>query len=84
MNVDLGDADAAVGIALQVITDFLRELARLGRLPTRVEFDRDLGGQTFHVVVLLDPPIFEMVTGEPDSPRTRLRLLGTIEGAPSS
>jgi hypothetical protein len=67
MNVDLGDADAAVGIALQVITDFLRELARLGRLPTRVEFDRDLGGQTFHVVVLLDPPYLRDGDG-----RTRL------------
>lgn len=84
MRVNLGDADAAVGISLQVITDFLGELARIGRLPTRVEFDRDLGGQTFHVVVLLDPPVFEMVTDGPDAPRTRLRLTGTIEARPAA
>ncbi len=33
MNIDLGTADAAVGISFSVITDFLRELTRLGRLP---------------------------------------------------
>jgi len=84
MNVDLGDADAAVGISLSVITDFLRELTRLGRLPDRLEFDRDLGGQIFHVIVLLDPLGFEMVTAGPDAPRTRLRLSGTIEVRPAA
>jgi hypothetical protein len=84
MRVGLGDADAAVGIALQVVTDFLGELARIGRLPTRVEFDRDLGGQIFHVLVLLDPPVLEMVTNGPDAPRTRLRLTGTIEARPAA
>ena len=34
MRVDLGDADAAVGIGLGVVTDFLRELQRIGKLPT--------------------------------------------------
>lgn len=82
MNVDLGDADAAVGISLGVITDFLQELTRLGRLPDRVEFDRDLGGQVFHVVVLLDPLRFEMVTTGADAPRTRLRFSGIIEARP--
>lgn len=84
MNVGLGDSDAAVGIALQVVTDFLRELARIGRLPTSVEFDRDLGGQTFHVVVLLDPPVFEMVKAVPGSPFTRLHFSGTIEARPAA
>jgi hypothetical protein len=84
MHVDLGDADAAVGIGLGVITDFLAELMRIGRLPDRQEFDRDVGGQTFHVVVLLDPPSFELVTAGPDTPRTRLRLTGTIEVRPAA
>jgi hypothetical protein len=84
MNVDLGDADAAVGVGLGVITDFLGELMRIGRLPDRREFDRDVSGQTFHVVVLLDPPRLEMVTAGPDAPRTRLRLTGTIEVRPAT
>ncbi|MGH7536100.1 MAG: hypothetical protein ACREMG_11045, partial [Gemmatimonadales bacterium] len=84
MNVDLGDADGGVGISLGVITDFLRELTRLGRLPDRLEFDRDLSGQMFHVIVLLDPLGFEMVTAGPDAPRTRLRLSGTIEVRPAA
>ena len=84
MRVGLGDADAAVGVALQVVTDFLSELARIGRLPTRIEFDRNFLGQIFHVVVLLDPPVLEMVTGGPDAPRTRLRLTGPIEARPAA
>lgn len=82
MRVNLGDADAAVGISLEVITDYLGELSRIGRLPSRVEFDRNLAGQDFHVIVLLDPPVFEMVTAGPDSPRTRLHLTGAIEARP--
>ncbi|MFL5870363.1 MAG: hypothetical protein ACJ75R_04735 [Solirubrobacterales bacterium] len=84
MNVDLGDADAAVGVGLGVITDFLGELMRIGQLPDRREFDRDVSGQTFHVVVLLDPPRFEMVPTGPDAPRTQLHLTGTIEARPAA
>ena len=82
MNVNLGDAVGAVGLSLNVITDFFRELLRIGVISARLEFDRDVGGQTFHVIVLLDTPIFEMVTSGPDSPRTRLHLTGTIEAHP--
>lgn len=84
MNVDLGDSDAAVGIGLSVITDYLSELMRIGRLPNRREFDRDVGGQLAHIIVLLSPPVFEMVTTGPGSPRTRLRLTGTIEVRPAN
>lgn len=84
MNVDLGNADAAVGISLSVITDFLRELTRLGRLPDRLEFDRDIGGQPSHIIVLLEPFDFVMITQGPDSPRSVLRILGTIEIRPAS
>jgi hypothetical protein len=84
MNVGLGDADAAVGIGLEVVTDFLAVLMRIGRLPNRQELTRDFGGQTFNVVVLLDPPTFELVTAGPDAPRTRLHLTGTIEARPAS
>lgn len=84
MNVDLGDADAATGIGLSVITDFLSELMRIGRLPNRREFDRDIGGQLVHVIVLLAPPTFEMVATGPNSPRTRLHLTGNIEVRPAN
>ncbi|KTD12054.1 hypothetical protein Lgra_1512 [Legionella gratiana] len=84
MNIDLGNADAAVGISFSVITDFLRELTRLGRLPNHLEFDRDIGGQPSHIIVLLDPFEFVMVTQGPDSPRSILRILGTIEIRPAS
>lgn len=84
MNVNLGNADAAVGISFSVITDFLRELTRLGRLPNRLEFDRDIGGQPSHIIVLLDPFEFVMITEGPDSPRSILRILGTIEIRPAS
>jgi hypothetical protein len=84
MRVDLGDADAAVGIGLGVVTDFLRELQRIGRLPDRQEFDRDLGGgQIVRVTVLLDIPAFAMVTTGTDAPRTVLRLTGTVEVRPA-
>jgi hypothetical protein len=84
MKVGLGDADAAVGVGLDVVTDFLAELMRIGRLPNRQEFTRDVGGQTFDVVALLDPPTFELVTAGPDAPRTRLHLTGTIEARPAA
>jgi hypothetical protein len=83
MKVGLGDADAAVGIGLEVVTDFLAELMRIGRLPNRQELTRDLGGQTFDVVVLIDAPTFEMVTTGPGAPRTRLHLTGAIEARPA-
>ena len=54
MRVDLGSADAAVGIGLGVVTDILGELQRIGRLPNRREFDRDVGGQIIRVTMLLD------------------------------
>ncbi|WP_133129106.1 hypothetical protein [Legionella quinlivanii] len=82
MNVDLGSADAAVGIAFSVISDFLRELTRLGRFPAQLEFDREIGGQASHIIVLLDPFEFVMIKEEPDSPRSILRILGTIEIRP--
>jgi hypothetical protein len=85
MRVDLGDADAAVGIGLGVVTDFLRELQRIGKLPDRHEFDRDLGGgQIVRVTVLLQTPTFAMITTGPDSPRTVLRLTGTVEVRPAN
>ncbi|KTD33740.1 hypothetical protein Lnau_2217 [Legionella nautarum] len=84
MNVNLGNADAGVGVAFSVITDFLRELTRIGRLPSRLEFDRDLGGQPSHVIVLFDPFEFEMITQGSDSPRSILHILGTIEIRPAS
>jgi hypothetical protein len=82
MKVGLGDADAAVGVGLEVVTDFLAELMRIGRLPNRQELTRDVGGVPFDIVVLIDPPIFEMVTPGPGAPRTRLHLTGTIEARP--
>ena len=54
MKVGLGDADAAVGIGLEVVTDFLAELMRIGRLPNRQELTRDVGGVPFEIVVLAD------------------------------
>jgi hypothetical protein len=84
MHVDLGSADAAVGIGLGVVTDILGELQRIGRLPNRREFDRDIGGQIIRVTMLLDVPKFEMVTTGPDSPRTVLLLTGTLEVRPAN
>lgn len=82
MEIDLADADAGVGIGLGVFTDYLQQLQRIGRLPATVEFDRDVGGQLFHVIVRIDPPVFDMVTAGVGSPRTVLRLTGTIETRP--
>lgn len=84
MNVDLGNADAGVALSLDVINDFLNRLRRIGRLPDRVEFDREFGGQIFNVVVLIDNLHFEMITTGPDSPRTVLRLSGNIEARPAN
>ena len=49
MNVNLGSADAGIGVALTVITDYLGELSRIGRLPSVQESDRTIGGEPFHV-----------------------------------
>ncbi|QMT60664.1 hypothetical protein HBNCFIEN_02048 [Legionella sp. PC997] len=84
MDIDLGSADAAVGISFNVITDFLRELTRIGRLPDHLEFDRDIGGQPSHIIVLFEPFEFVMITQEPDTPRSILRILGTLEIRPAS
>lgn len=84
MKVGLGDADAAVGVGLEVVTDFLAELMRIGRLPNRQELTRDVGGVPFDIVVLIDPPTFEMVATGPGAPRTRLHLTGTIEARPAA
>ncbi|KTC70115.1 hypothetical protein Lbir_1890 [Legionella birminghamensis] len=84
MNVDLGDADAAVGISFEVVTDFLRELTRLGRFPDRLEFDRDIGGQPSHIIVLFNPFEFVMIKQGPDAPRSILRISGTIEIRPAA
>lgn len=84
MNVDLGTASAAVGVAFDVITDYLRELTRIGRLPDNIEFDKDFGGQPYHVIVTLDPYEFKMVTAGPDSPRSILKITGNIEARPVS
>lgn len=79
MNVDLGDADAAVGISVDVISDYLAELQRLGRLPNEVELDREFNGQPFRVLVLLDPPTYGLVTTVPSDPIAVMQLTGTIE-----
>jgi hypothetical protein len=84
MNVNLGNADAGVGISFSVITDFFHELTRLGRLPNRLEFDRDIEGQPSHIIVLFDPFEFAMVSQGSDSPYSILRILGTIEIRPAS
>lgn len=84
MNVNLGNADAGVGISFSVITDFFRELTRLGQLPNRLEFDRDTGGQSSHIIVLLDPLEFVMTPQESEPPHSILRILGTIEIRPAS
>ena len=84
MNIDLGSADAAVGISFSVITDFLAELTRLGRFPNRLEFDREVGGQLSHIIVLLNPLEFLMITQGADSPRSVLRIFGTIEIRPAA
>lgn len=82
MRVNLGDADAAVGIALEVVTDYLAELGRLGRLPLEIQLQRDFSGQLFDVVVTLDPPTFTMATDQ-SAPRTLLQLTGVIEARPA-
>jgi hypothetical protein len=84
MRVNLGDSDAAVGISLGVITDYIAEMARLGELPNRLELERDFNGQAFQVVVFLDPPSFEMVTAGSATPRTILHLTGSIEARPTA
>lgn len=84
MEIGLGNADAAVGISFSVITDFLRELTRLGQLPDRLEFDREIAGQASHITVLLDPYEFVMIKQGPDSPRSVLRIVGIIEVRPAS
>ncbi len=82
MNVDLGNADAAVGISVQVISEYLAELQRIGQLPDEQEFDREVNGQTFRVRVLLDAPVYSIATDPSQPPRAILQLTGSIEARP--
>ncbi|MCZ7572414.1 MAG: hypothetical protein M5U01_28000 [Ardenticatenaceae bacterium] len=79
MNVDLGDADAGVAVAISVINDYLVELARIGRLPQSVTLQRSIAGIDLDITVLIDPPTFEMARPAGAEPYTRLVLTGTIE-----
>ncbi len=82
MNLNLGECDAGVGLGIEVISDFLRELKRIGRLPEQTELERDIGTQTFSVVVLIADLSFEMRTTGADAPKTVLRLTGSVEARP--
>jgi hypothetical protein len=84
MNVNLGNANAAVGVAFDVITEYLQELTRIGKLPDRVELDKDYMGQPYHVIITLNPYEFAMVRIGQDSPRSILKITGNIEARPVS
>ena len=51
----LGDADAGAAIAISVISDYLAELRRIGRLPSTLVLQRDVGDVQVDVTVLIDP-----------------------------
>jgi hypothetical protein len=83
MNINLGDADAGVAISLSVLSDYLAELARVGRLPSTVVLEREVGGSQVEVTVLIDPPSFELAQPANEEPYTRLLLTGSIEIRPA-
>lgn len=84
MNIQLGQADAAVSIAISVLNDFLVELRRIGKIPEELLLQRNIAGVDVDVKVLLDPPIFEMAVPANATPYTRLLLTGKIEVRPSA
>jgi hypothetical protein len=79
MNVNLGDADAGVAIAISVFDDYFQELSRLGILPQQLEFQRTVGGTLFDVILTLDPPVLTLEKPSAGAPYTRLKLTGRIE-----
>lgn len=83
MNINLGDADAGVAIAISVISDYMVELQRIGNLPASVAFQRTIGGLPVDITVLLDAPVFELARPANRAPYTRLLLTGTIESRPA-
>jgi hypothetical protein len=83
MNVDLGDADGGVAIAISVIDDFLAELHRIGALPNSFVIQRDVGGTLADVTVLLNPPAFEIARPVAAPLYTRVLLTGIIEVRPA-
>ncbi|MEO6629628.1 MAG: hypothetical protein ABIP03_13800 [Aquihabitans sp.] len=83
MNVDLGDADAAVAVAISVLDDYIGELARVGRLRQQFTLQRQLGSILLDVLIEIDVPRFEMVNPLGGDPYTRLVITGTIEARPA-
>lgn len=82
MNVDLGDAEAGVAVAISVIDDYIGELARVGRLRREFLLKRTFGTLLLDVTVAIDVPRFELVTPPATDPYTRLAITGTIEARP--
>jgi hypothetical protein len=83
MNVNLGDADAGVSVAIWVLNDYFQELQRIGRLPQRVTLQSNIGGQASDVTLLMDPPRFEMVKPASGEPYTRMQFTGSTEVRPA-
>jgi hypothetical protein len=83
VRLDLGDADAAVAIAVSVLNDYLQELARIGRLPQRLTLQRSIGGEDVDITVLIDPPVLTLAQPANEDPHLRLHLTGFIEVRPA-
>src|SRR5690348_5045076 len=82
MNVNLGDADAGISVAIWVLNDYFQELQRIGKLPSTVTLQSVVGGQPSDVTLLIDPPAFEMAKPANAEPYTRLLLTGSVEVRP--
>jgi hypothetical protein len=83
MNVNLGDADAGVSVAIWVLNDYFQELQRAGRLPKNVTLPSTIDGVPSEVTLVLDPPRFEMAKPSGGDPYTRLLLTGSVEVRPA-
>jgi hypothetical protein len=83
MNINLGDADAGVAVSVSVLSDYLAELARIGRLPNTIVLHREVGGNQVDVTMVIDPPSFELAQPADEEPYTRLLLTGSIEIRPA-